>query len=119
LMHSGESIPVLHETSGMQAVLLEITSKRLGCVGFINDKGVLTGILTDGDLRRCLSASILEEKAVNIMTKNPKVVTPDMLASEALKIMNTKKITNLFAVDSENKPVGVIHIHDLLTNGIV
>lgn len=119
LMHSGESVPVLHQNSGMQSVLLEITSKRLGCVGFVDDSGALTGILTDGDLRRCLCASILEEKAVNIMTKNPKVVTPDTLASEALKIMNTKKITNLFAVDSENKPVGVIHIHDLLTKGVV
>ena len=119
LMHSGESIPVLHEDAGMQSVLLEITSKRLGCVGFINNQGKLTGILTDGDLRRCLSASILEEKALNIMTKNPKTVSPETLASEALKIMNTKKITNLFAVDSENKPVGVIHIHDLLNNGVI
>ena len=53
------------------------------------------------------------------MTKNPKVVTPEMLASEALNIMNTKKITNLFAVDELNKPIGVIHIHDLLANGVV
>lgn len=119
LMHTGAQMPILHETSGMQNVLLEITSKRLGCVGFINDNGALTGILTDGDLRRCLSASILEEKALNIMTKNPKAVMPEMLASEALNIMNTKKITNLFAVDKDNKPVGVIHIHDLLANGIV
>ena len=118
LMHTGEDMPILHENAGMQSVLLEITSKRLGCVGFINDKGILTGMLTDGDLRRCLSASILDEKAINIMTKNPKTVTPDTLASEALNIMNTKKITNLFALDAENKPVGVIHIHDLLANGV-
>ncbi len=118
LMHKGEEMPILHENSGMQNVLLEITSKRLGCVGFIDDNGNLTGIITDGDLRRCLSARIFEEKAANIMTKNPKTVSPETLASEALKIMNTKKITNLFAVDKENKPVGVIHIHDLLANGI-
>ncbi len=118
LMHSGEEMPVLHEDSGMQNVLLEITSKRLGCVGFVNSSGILTGIITDGDLRRCLSARIFDEKARNIMTKNPKTITPDTLASEALKIMNTKKITNLFAINSENKPVGVIHIHDLLSNGI-
>ena len=119
LMHVGESMPILPEDSGMQSVLLEMTSKRLGCVGFINNEGKLTGMLTDGDLRRCLSEQILNEKAMNIMTKNPKTVASDMLASEALKIMNTKKITNLFAVDSDNKPVGVIHIHDLLGKGIV
>ncbi len=118
LMHTGEDMPVLHQNSGMQNVLLEITSKRLGCVGFINDDGVLTGIITDGDLRRCLSARIFDEKAVNIMTKNPKTISPDTLASEALNIMNTKKITNLFAVDDNNKPIGVIHIHDLLANGV-
>ncbi len=118
LMHTGEDMPVLYEESGMQNVLLEITSKRLGCVGFINNDGILTGMITDGDLRRCLSARIFDEKAVNIMTKNPKTVTPDTLASEALNIMNTKKITNLFAVDKDNKPVGVIHIHDLLANGV-
>ncbi len=118
LMHKGEEMPVLYEESEMQNVLLEITSKRLGCVGFINKDGILTGIITDGDLRRCLSARIFDEKAVNIMTKSPKTVSPDMLASEALKIMNTKKITNLFAVNEQNKPVGVIHIHDLLANGV-
>ena len=118
IMHSGEDMPVLHQDAGMQNVLLEITSKRLGCVGFIDDNGTLTGIITDGDLRRCLSARIFDEKASNIMTKNPKTISPDTLASEALKIMNTKKITNLFAVDSNNKPVGVIHIHDLLANGV-
>ena len=118
LMHTGEDMPVLHQNSGMQNVLLEITSKRLGCVGFINDEGILTGIITDGDLRRCLSARIFDEKAVNIMTKNPKTISPDTLASEALNIMNTKKITNLFAVDDNNKPIGVIHIHDLLANGV-
>lgn len=119
LMHSGEDMPILIETAGMQNVLLEMTSKRLGCVGFVNNDGFLTGMITDGDLRRCLSARILDEKACNIMTKNPKVVAPDMIASEALNIMNTKKITNLFVVDENNKPVGVIHVHDLLSNGVV
>ena len=119
LMHRGEEMPVLHETAGMQNVLLEMTSKRLGCVGFVNNDGILTGMITDGDLRRCLSARILDEKACNIMTKNPKVVASDMIASEALNIMNTKKITNLFVVDENNKPVGVIHVHDLLSNGVV
>jgi arabinose-5-phosphate isomerase len=94
-----------------------MTSKRLGCVGFTNASGELTGMLTDGDLRRCLSAQILEEKAINIMTKNPKTISKDLLASEAMKVMNEKKITNIFVVE-DSKPVGVIHIHDLLSNGV-
>lgn len=117
LMHTGQDMPILDENSNMQAVLLEMTSKRLGCVGFINQTGDLTGILTDGDLRRCLSSKILEEKAVDLMTKNPKTIVPNAMSAEALKIMHDKKITNLFVVEN-NKPVGVIHIHDLLNNGV-
>lgn len=117
LMHTGQDMPILDENSNMQAVLLEMTSKRLGCVGFINQTGDLTGILTDGDLRRCLSSKILEEKAVDLMTKNPKTIAPNAMSAEALKIMHDKKITNLFVVEN-NKPVGVIHIHDLLNNGV-
>ncbi len=117
LMHTGQDMPILDENSNMQAVLLEMTSKRLGCVGFINQSGELTGILTDGDLRRCLSAKILEEKAIDLMTRKPKTITPHAMSAEALKIMHDKKITNLFVLENK-KPVGVIHIHDLLNNGI-
>ena len=117
LMHTDQAMPILHESSNMQAVLLEMTSKCLGCVGFIDDNGDFTGMLTDGDLRRCLSASILEEKAFNLMTKSPKTVNKDMLSAEALRIMHDKKITNLFVLEG-TKPIGVIHIHDLLNNGV-
>ena len=117
LMHTGQEMPILDENSNMQAVLLEMTSKRLGCVGFINQTGDLTGILTDGDLRRCLSSKILEEKAIDLMTRNPKTVSPNAMTAEALKIMHDKKITNLFVLEVK-KPIGVIHIHDLLNNGV-
>jgi arabinose-5-phosphate isomerase len=117
LMHTGQDMPLLDENANMQAVLLEMTSKRLGCVGFVNSAGILTGILTDGDLRRCLSAQILSEKAADLMTRNPKTIAPEAMTAEALKIMHDKKITNLFVVDNL-KPVGVIHIHDLLNNGV-
>lgn len=117
LMHKGNEMPILDENSDMQRVLLEMTSKRLGCVGFINNSGELTGMLTDGDLRRCLSANVLEKKAVELMTKNPKTVSKDVMVSEVMKIMNTNKITNLFVVENR-KPIGVIHIHDLLNNGV-
>lgn len=117
IMHTGQDMPILDENSNMQSVLLEMTSKRLGCVGFINESGNLTGILTDGDLRRCLSSQILNEKAVDLMTRNPKTIGADAITAEALKIMHDKKITNLFVLEN-NKPVGVIHIHDLLNNGV-
>ncbi|MBR2429993.1 KpsF/GutQ family sugar-phosphate isomerase [bacterium] len=117
LMHIGQAMPLLDENSNMQTVLLEMTSKCLGCVGFINHKGEFTGMLTDGDLRRCLSPSILNEKAFNLMTKDPIVVNKDMISAEALRIMHDKKITNLFVLDGKI-PIGVIHIHDLLNNGV-
>ena len=118
LMHTGEEMPILEEHSNMQAVLLEMTSKRLGCVGFVNSQGLLTGMLTDGDLRRWLSPQILEKHACELMTKNPKTVSKDIMASEAMKIMHDKKITNLFVLEN-GFPVGVIHIHDLLNNGVM
>jgi len=118
LMHKGEEMPILPENANMHEVLLTMTSKRLGCVGFIDSNGILTGILTDGDLRRCLSNDILSKTGFDVMTKGPKVISPAAMASEAVKIMNEKKITNLFAVEN-GKPVGVIHIHDCLDNGVV
>lgn len=117
LMHTGVNMPILEQNSDMQRVLLEMTSKRLGCVGFVNSDGDFTGMLTDGDLRRCLSPQILEEKAINLMTKNPKTISKDIMASEAMKIMHDKKITNIFVLEN-SKPIGVIHIHDLLNNGV-
>lgn len=117
LMHTGSEMPILDENSNMQQVLLEMTSKRLGCVGFVNTEGVFTGMLTDGDLRRCLNPDILSEKAINLMTKNPITISKSCMAAEAMKIMHDKKITNIFVID-KTKPIGVIHIHDLLNNGV-
>ena len=117
LMHKGEEMPLLDENSDIQTALLEMTSKRLGCVGFVNKDGYLTGILTDGDLRRCLSPDILSHKGFELMTKNPKTISPNAMTAEALKLMHDKKITNLFVIE-EGKPIGVIHIHDLLNNGV-
>lgn len=117
LMHVGQDMPLLEEHANMKNVLLEMTSKRLGCVGLVNQNGKLTGLITDGDLRRCLSEKILDEKALNVMTRNPKTVSKDVMAAEVLKIMHDKKITNMFVVEGD-VPIGVIHIHDLLDNGV-
>lgn len=116
LMHVGDEMPVLPQKSDMQKVIFTISSKRLGCVGLVDSKGLLTGIITDGDLRRCLSPKIFDKCAADLMTKKPYVISKDVLVSEAIKIMNDKKITNMFVLE-KGKPVGVIHIHDLLAAG--
>ena len=118
LMHKGDALPIVSEDTVMQEALLVMTSKMLGCVGVVNNEGLLTGIITDGDLRRWLSKDILSQKVSEVMTKNPKTIEPDVLAAEALRIMNTtgKGITQLFVLQS-GKPVGIIHIHDCLRVG--
>lgn len=118
LMHTGAEMPLLEENAKMQQVLLEISSKRLGCVGFVNAEDMFAGMFTDGDLRRCLSPEIFHKTALDVMTKNPITIAKDTTAAEALKIMQDKKISNIFVLENE-KPIGVIHIHDLLNNGVI
>ncbi len=120
LMHTGKEIPLVKTGTPLQDALLEMTSKMLGCVGIIDNNGLLIGIITDGDLRRNLSSDMLTKTADDIMTKNPKSVGPDMLAAEAINTMNTtgKGITQLFVIE-EQKPIGIIHMHDCLRAGVV
>ena len=120
LMHTGNGIPLVSEDTMLQDALVVMTAKMLGCVGVVDDKGVLKGIITDGDLRRWLSPDLLQKKVSDVMTKNPKTVGPDVLAAEALNIMNNtgKGITQLFVVQDDNKPIGIIHIHDCLRVGV-
>ena len=117
IMHQGSEIPLLDENTAIPTILVEMSDKRLGCVGFVNAKGELTGIFTDGDLRRKMSPVLFNQKGVDVMTRNPKRVSGDMMAAEALHFMNEKKITTLF-VTQDNKPVGIVHIHDLLKLGL-
>ena len=117
LMHKGDEIPLVYDTALMQEALLMMTSKMLGCVGIIDKDRHLIGIITDGDLRRNLSADLATKKVTDVMTKNPKITTPDTLVAEAVKIMNEKKITQLFVIDNE-QPVGIIHLHDCLKAGV-
>ena len=120
LMHSGKEMPLVDENTIMQDALLEMTSKMLGCVGIVGNDGTLQGIITDGDLRRCLSADVMSKKVTEVITKNPKTIAPELMAVEALNLMNNtgKGITQLFVIDNNNKPVGVIHIHDCLRIGV-
>jgi len=118
LMHSGASMPVARPDQSMGEILPEMTAKALGCVGIVDAKGKLLGIVTDGDLRRHMGADLLMKSVADVMTKSPKTITPDSFASEALAQMNERKITALFVAE-KSRAVGVIHIHDCLRAGVV
>lgn len=116
LMHTGDSIPTVRPDAAMGDVLLEMTSKGFGMAGVV-DEGTLVGIVTDGDLRRNLT-DLMSRTAGEVATPDPKTVQRDILASEALNIMNTVKISALFVLDTTGAVVGVLHIHDLLRAGV-
>jgi arabinose-5-phosphate isomerase len=120
LMHGGDEIPLVREDVSMREVLLVMAERRFGCVGLVDMKGGLTGIITDGDLSRHINGDdFLGRKASQIMTRNPKIASPGQLAAEALAFMNENKITRLFVLEAGDKaPVGILHIHDCLRAGI-
>jgi arabinose-5-phosphate isomerase len=116
LMHTGDSLPILASETIMSDGLLVMTAKGFGIAAVIeHDK--LAGIITDGDLRRNLDG-LLERRAGDIATRAPKTITADALASEALRIMNERKISALFVTDQEGRVVGLVHIHDCLRAGV-
>ncbi len=121
LMHTGEEVPLASESDSMQQVLIVMAARRFGCVGITDERGSLTGIITDGDLSRHMSRDLLDRTAAEVMTRNPKVAAPGQLAAEALAFMNDNKITRLFVLDPKDrfrKPIGIIHIHDCLRAGL-
>jgi arabinose-5-phosphate isomerase len=118
LMRKGAEVPLVTENDLMDRAIIEMTNKMLGCVGITNDEGKLTGIITDGDLRRAMNSELMTKSVKEIMTKNPKSIKSNLFASEALKVMNDMKITCLFVIDENQHPLGLLHIHDLLQNGV-
>jgi arabinose-5-phosphate isomerase len=116
LMHTGEEIPLAPLGTRMSDALIEITRKGLGCVGIVDAHGLLVGIITDGDLRRHMRNDLLDSLVEDVMTRSPKTVRPDQLISETLEILNARKVTALFAIEDQ-RPVGIIHVHDLLRAG--
>lgn len=117
IMHGVDELPLVAEHVALSEALLTMTSKRFGTAGVVNASGALTGVITDGDLRRHMAADMLSKTAAEIMTRAPKTIAPQALAAEALGIMNEKSITTLFVVEA-GTPVGIIHIHDCLRAGI-
>jgi arabinose-5-phosphate isomerase len=116
-MHKADALPLVAEQTPMGDALLVMTARSFGVVGITDVNGKLSGIITDGDLRRNMTG-LMDKTAKQVMHAGPRTIRPDALAAEALGIMNDKKITCLFAVDDHGKPAGLIHIHDCLRAGV-
>jgi arabinose-5-phosphate isomerase len=117
LMHAGDAVPLKPLGTKMSDALVEMSSKGFGCVGIVNCSGHIVGIVTDGDLRRHMRPDLMTARVDDVMTHNPKTIGGDLLASEALEILNASKITALIVTDAK-KPVGIVHLHDLLRAGV-
>ena len=120
VMHAGDAVPLAPQAAPMSEVLIEMTAKSFGCVGLLDETGRLAGIITDGDLRRHMGNDLVNRPAHDVMTRNPKTGRSEALAADALREMTagSLKITQLFIVDDAHKPVGILHLHDLLRVGL-
>ncbi len=117
VMHPGAAVPLIKRGALMSEAIVEMSSKGFGCVAVIDKSGKLAGVITDGDLRRHMRADLLGAPVEAVMTPAPKTVRPDQLASEALQLLNSSKITALIVVQAD-RPVGIVHFHDLLRAGV-
>ncbi len=117
LMHKGERLPLVRESIVMGEALVIMTEKSFGCLGVVDGAGKLIGMITDGDLRRHMGPELIKASAKDIMTKKPNTIAPNMLASAALERFNSLKRTQMFVVEG-GKPVGIVHVHDLLRAGV-
>ncbi|MEM8750341.1 MAG: KpsF/GutQ family sugar-phosphate isomerase [Pseudomonadota bacterium] len=116
VMHKGDAVPLVESGTQMTEAIMQISAKGFGCVGVVKS-GKLIGIVTDGDLRRHLSTSLLGEVVDDIMNPHPQTAQPDMLTASALDVLNKRAITALMVTDNET-PVGIVHLHDLLRVGV-
>jgi arabinose-5-phosphate isomerase len=117
LMHTGEAVPTKPVGTRMSDALIEMSAKGFGCVAIIDARGHIAGIITDGDLRRQMRPDLMALPVEDIMTRDPKVIDRGSLASEALELLNSAKITTLIVTEA-SRPVGIIHLHDLLRAGV-
>jgi len=120
LMHAGDAAPLIGEGALMSDAIVEMSAKGFGCVGAVDDAGRLTGVVTDGDLRRHMGDGLLARAVRDVMTIDPRTTEPSALAVDALRRMtgDAPKVTVLFAIE-DDRPVGLIHLHDLLRAGLV
>ncbi len=123
LMHAGEAMPLVPLGTAMPEAIVLMTTKSLGCLGVLDERGRLAGIITDGDLRRAMGPGLLERRVEQVMTAAPETIGPDALAAEALHRMTARErpITSLFVVEAGaggGRLVGLLHLHDLLRAGL-
>ncbi|GGX81867.1 arabinose 5-phosphate isomerase KdsD [Litchfieldella qijiaojingensis] len=121
LMHLGDRLPSIPLGSPLRDALLEITRKGLGFTCVVDELGLLVGVYTDGDLRRTLDqyGDLRTLKVDDVMTQPGKRIAPDILAAEAVRVMEDNRITALAVVDDEGRPIGALHMHDLLSSGVI
>ncbi len=120
LMHTGKDVPHVRQNATLESTLLEMTRTRLGATAIVNEHNKILGIFTDGDLRRAFSNKLaLSTAIIDIMTKNPTTVEPTLLAAEALRIMENKKINSLLVKNVDGHLIGALNMHDLLHAGIL
>jgi len=117
IMHRGSELPLAAPEAVLADAILVMTEKRFGCLGVCDGEGRLVGMVTDGDLRRHMAPDLLGRRVGEVMTARPKTIRPQALAAEALGFMNASQITCLFATEDE-RPVGIVHVHDILRSGI-
>ncbi|MGA2126020.1 MAG: KpsF/GutQ family sugar-phosphate isomerase [Xanthobacteraceae bacterium] len=117
VMHTDAGMPLVRRGTRMSEAIVEMSAKSFGCVGVIDGRGILVGIITDGDLRRHMRPDLLDALVDDIMTRGPKTMRPDQLASEALELLNSSKITAVLVVET-GRPIGIVHLHDLLRAGV-
>ncbi|NJM29885.1 MAG: KpsF/GutQ family sugar-phosphate isomerase [Rhizobiales bacterium] len=118
VMHGREELPLAKAELRMGDALLIMTARSFGCLGVTDANGSLMGIVTDGDLRRHMSKDLIDLRVEDVMTHHPKTIDAEALTGEALELLNSAKITSVFVVDAGNRPVGLVHIHDLLRVGV-
>jgi arabinose-5-phosphate isomerase len=118
LMHSGDEVPLIGQDSMLSAAIFEMTSKRFGVTGIVDDTGRLIGVLSDGDLRRALKMGFHDRPVGEVMSRAPKTTAPDILAEQAMARLNAERITSLFVIENGH-PIGILTVHDLLRAGVV
>ena len=118
VMHGGVELPVVPTTVALSEAIIEMTSKRFGITGIVDEEGALVGVLTDGDLRRAFARGFVNGPVTDVMGRHPRSIGPTALAVEVMAFMNEARITSIFVVEDQ-RPIGLIHLHDLLAIGVV
>lgn len=117
IMHSGDRMPLVSRGVPVAEAIMEMSGKRFGCVGVVDAAGSLSGIVTDGDLRRHMGPGLMSETVDALMTPSPMTVRPETLAAEALALLNETRRSVLIVVDARHVPIGIVHLHDLYAVG--